>query len=141
MVCFLLVNFAQAAERAGTVKTLFGHVSISRGGEMIDAKIDDPIMQGDTVTTGFIAFVGITMLDNTRMTVGPFSSVVINHFDFDTTTHQGKMDTSVKRGTLSVISGKIAKASPESVTFNTNSMTLGVRGTEFIIESAGESVQ
>jgi hypothetical protein len=47
------------------------------------------------------------------------------------------MDTSLKRGTLSVVSGKIAKQSPESVRFSTPTTTLGVRGTEFVIEVAG----
>ena len=43
----------------------------------------------------------------------------------------------MRRGSLGVISGKIAKASPEQVSFNTPSVSLGVRGTEFILE-AGE---
>jgi hypothetical protein len=36
-----------------------------------------------------------------------------------------------------VVSGKIAKQSPESVRFSTPTTTLGVRGTEFVIEAAG----
>jgi hypothetical protein len=33
-----------------------------------------------------------------------------------------------------VISGKLAKANPDAVRFSTPTTTLGVRGTEFIIE-------
>ena len=45
------------------------------------------------------------------------------------------IDATVKRGTLSVISGKIAKATPQAVKFSAPGMTLGVRGTSFIIDA------
>ena len=49
---------------------------------------------------------------------------------------KGELDAHLKRGSLAVISGKLAKASPESVRFRTDSVTLGVRGTEFILEAS-----
>ena len=41
------------------------------------------------------------------------------------------------RGTLSVVSGKLAKRSPDAMTVRTPSTILGVRGTEFVVR-AGE---
>jgi hypothetical protein len=61
----------------------------------------------------------------------------LNKFSFNTTSHVGELDSTVRRGSLSVISGKVARANPNAVQFNTGTVTLGVRGTEFIIE-AGE---
>jgi len=49
------------------------------------------------------------------------------------------MSVSIRKGTLSVASGKIAKRTPESVDFHTPTSVLGVRGTEFIIEVLGGS--
>ena len=40
-----------------------------------------------------------------------------------------------------MISGKVAKANPDAVRFNTGTVTLGVRGTEFIIEAGEEESQ
>ena len=127
-----------ADNRAGTIKTLRGDVTISRADQMLTAAVGDAVMAGDQVITGPVSFAGITLLDNTRMTAGPDSRMEIEEFSFDTTTHEGSLNTTVQRGTLSVVSGQLAKANPDSVRFNTGSMTLGVRGTEFIIEAAGE---
>ena len=44
---------------------------------------------------------------------------------------------SIRRGSLAVVDGKLAKANPESVRYSTPTTTLGVRGTEFIIEVGG----
>jgi hypothetical protein len=73
--------------------------------------------------------------DNTLLSAGPNSTVDLNKFAFDSTTHAGTIDATVKRGTLSVISGKIAKATPEAVRFSAPGMTLGVRGTSFVIDA------
>ena len=43
----------------------------------------------------------------------------------------------VRRGTLAVVSGRIAKQTPETVEFHTPTSVLGVRGTEFVIEVEG----
>jgi hypothetical protein len=40
----------------------------------------------------------------------------------------------MRSGTLSVISGKIAKQSPEAMTVRTPAAILGARGTEFFVQ-------
>lgn len=127
-----------AVEQAGTIKTLQGRVEISRGGEIFPAEVGSHVSLGDVVSTGNSSFAGITMLDNTRMTAGPNTSIIIEKFSFNTTTHEGELSTDVQRGTLSVISGQIAKTRPDAVKFSAGELNLGVRGTEFIIEAAGE---
>jgi hypothetical protein len=39
----------------------------------------------------------------------------------------------LRSGTLAVISGRIAKQSPQSMTVRTPSALLGVRGTDFVV--------
>jgi hypothetical protein len=87
--------------------------------------------------TGTDGSAGITFADNSRLSVGPNSTLAINRFKFDQTTHEGGFDSTLKRGTLSVISGKLAKRSPDAMTVSTPSTILGVRGTEFVVK-AGE---
>ena len=62
------------------------------------------------------------------------SVLVIEQFLFNSTTHAGEIDASVKRGTVAVISGKIARQSPETVRFRTPNAVLGVRGTAFVVD-------
>ena len=124
-----------AAEEAGMIKTVKGTTNIERGSQKITAKAGMVVVAGDRIVTGANGSFGITLRDNTLLTAGPNSKIVINNFAFNSTTHAGIVDASVKRGTLSVVSGKIAKQSPDAVKFRTPAAILGVRGTEFVIDA------
>ena len=139
VLCLAWVAVAGAADEAGTVKTVQGSAQIERGNEKLPVTAGAKVLVSDRIVTGKESAVGLTLRDNTLLTAGPNSSLQLNKFVFDTTTNAGAIDTSVKRGTLSVVSGKIAKASPDNVVFKTASTTLGVRGTEFIIEVGQEA--
>ena len=130
---------ALAAEQAGMVKVSKGQVSIERDGKKIAAAVGTPVLVADRVRTAADGSVGVTLRDNTLLSAGPNSLIVIDKFAFDNTTQDGKMAVSIRKGTLSVASGKIAKRTPESVDFHTPTSVLGVRGTEFVIEVAGDN--
>lgn len=129
------LSTAQAADEAGVVKTSKGQVSVERAGQKLAAPVGTRIYSSDSVLTGADGAVGITLRDNTILSAGPNSVVNLDKFAFNSTTHAGAINATVKRGTLSVTSGKIAKASPGSVSFSAPGMTLGVRGTTFVIDA------
>ena len=129
---------AQANE-AGVVKTSKGAATLERDGQKQPVAVGSKIWVNDRVFTGADGAVGIMLRDNTMLSAGANSTLQMNKFAFDTTTHAGTIDATVKRGSVAVISGKIAKASPENVSFSTPTMTLGVRGTEFIIDAGQRS--
>lgn len=130
---------AHAADPAGMIKVAKGQVSIERAGKKLAADVGTSVDVADRVRTGADGSVGVTLRDNTLLSAGPNSLIVIDKFAFDNTTQDGKMSVSIRKGTLSVASGKIAKRTPESVDFHTPTSVLGVRGTEFVIEVAGGS--
>lgn len=134
-VVMLAAPPAVAADVAGTVKISKGHVMVERDQRQQPALVGSRILTSDRILTGADGSVGITLRDNTLLSAGPNSTVELDKFSFDSTTHIGEIDATVRRGTLSVISGKIAKASPEAVRFSAPGMTLGVRGTRFIIDA------
>ncbi|HZZ10782.1 MAG TPA: FecR domain-containing protein [Paraburkholderia sp.] len=123
-----------AADAAGVVKTLKGTVQIERAGASSGAAIGTQVFGSDRIVTGPESSVGITLADTTQLSAGANTILELNKFAFNTTTHDGVLDASVKRGSLAVISGKLAKANPDAVRFSTPTTTLGVRGTAFIIE-------
>ena len=127
-----------AAEAAGMIKTLKGSAQIEREGKPIPAKVGAEVFAKDRISTGPGSAVGITLKDNTQLSAGENAQLDLTKFSFDSTTHSGELNASVKRGALAVISGKVAKANPDAVRFNTGTVTLGVRGTEFIIEAGDE---
>ncbi|MDA0240297.1 MAG: FecR domain-containing protein [Proteobacteria bacterium] len=92
----------------------------------------------DTVITGGDGQVGMTFIDNTRLSAGPNSNVELTRFKFNSTTHDGAFQTSVNKGTLAIISGQIAKRSPKAMTVRTPASILGVRGTRFLVKVGEE---
>lgn len=122
---------------AGMVKRTKGAAHVERDGRKTAAQPGDKLFSKDRIITAADGSVGITLRDDTMLSVGPNSTMSLDKFAFDSTTHQGTLQATVKRGTLGVISGKLSKQSPNAVQFNTPSAILGVRGTEFVID-AGE---
>ncbi len=135
----LLGSNVLAGEQVGMVKTVRGSVSIERGEARMPAIVGVPLQQNDRVRTGDNASVGVTLNDNTLLSAGPRSLIVIDKFAYDSTTNKGGMSIGIRRGTLAVATGRIAKETPESVDFHTPTSVLGVRGTEFVVEVEGGS--
>lgn len=123
-----------SANDIAQIKTLSGTVMIERGSERILGAAGMKLRQADVIRTGIDGSVGITFIDNTMMSAGPNSSLALDQFSFNSTTHEGRLDTSIRSGTLSVISGKIAKQSPEAMKIRTPAAILGARGTEFFVQ-------
>jgi hypothetical protein len=124
------------AADAGRVKVSKGTVEIERGGKRIPVVVGTTVKVGDTLITGSDGKVGITFQDDSLLSTGPNSVLTINRFVFDTTTHKGEFDSSLKRGTLTAVSGKLVKAQAESMRVRTPAAIMGVRGTEFAIQVA-----
>ncbi|WP_240648352.1 FecR family protein [Pararobbsia silviterrae] len=128
----------QAADSMGTIKTLKGAVHIERGAHTVDTQVGSEVFANDRVVTGPDSSVGITLRDDTLLTEGANSVLELNKFAFNTTTYDGALDATIRHGSLSVVDGKLAKANPDAVRYSTPTTTLGVRGTEFIIEVGGD---
>lgn len=132
--------FGTATHAAGiaTIKVLRGMVSVERAGHNLPGALGLGLEQADQVVTGTDGTVGITFQDNSLLSLGPNSRLTVDRFQFDSTTHEGSFETSLKRGKLAVISGKIAKHQDDAMKVRTPSSVLGVRGTEFVVEVAAE---
>ena len=117
----------------GQIKVAKGRVTVERKGQELAAQVGMPLETADVVKTGADGSVGITMRDNSLLSAGPNSILSLEHFEFDPTTSDGRFDARLRRGTLAVVSGRIAKKSPQAMTVRTPSAVLGVRGTEFVV--------
>lgn len=126
---------AAADDYAGVVKTTKGTASAERGGRQVALTPGSRVSQGDRIVTGKDGYVGITMRDDTLLTLGPGSVLSLDSYGFDPKTHDGNLLASLTRGVLSVVTGLIARRSPESFAVKTRISTMGVRGTEFIVEA------
>ncbi len=129
-----LAVLARAAD-IGQIKVAKGQVTIARGGQVRPAQVGARVQEGDVVKTGSDGSVGITMGDDSLLSAGPDTTLALDRFAFDPTTQRGRFDTSLNKGTLAVISGRIAKQSPDAMSVRTPAAILGVRGTEFAVST------
>jgi hypothetical protein len=125
---------AGAAQSAGVVKTLSGEASVMREGARLPVAPGQRIHTGDRITAGPGSYVGVTLHDDTRLAIGPGGELLIREFEFNPSSYAGNLAVSFLRGTARVITGIIAKHAPERVSFNTPTMTIGIRGTDFIVD-------
>ena len=133
-LCSGLMGMAALAAEIGHIKVAKGNATIQRAAEKIPAAPGMKVFSADVITTGTDGAVGITFLDNSLISTGPNSVFVIDQYNFDSTTHVGKFDGTLKKGTLAAISGKMVKQIPESMRIRTPSSIMGVRGTEFLVK-------
>jgi hypothetical protein len=127
---------AGADDDVGRVKVARGGVSIRRAGASRPAAVGMKLQEGDVIVTEGDGSAGVTFNDDSLLSVGPDTVLAIDRFAFDSTTHAGRFDTSLRQGTLAAISGKIARQSPDAMKVRTPSTILGVRGTEFAVRAA-----
>jgi hypothetical protein len=128
-----VIAFGAAADDAGQIKSARGNAQIERDGQRIAAVPGVHIRQSDSIVTGDDGTVGVTLADNSLLSIGPNTVMSLDQYAFDTTTHEGKMDASLKKGTLAVISGKLVKQTPGAMRIHTPASIMGVRGTKFIV--------
>ena len=132
-VTLLFAGSALAAD-VGLVKVSTGSVQIERAGAKVKAEVGTAVQVADVLRTGPDGSAGITFSDNSLVSIGPNTVFEIDKYQFDTTTHAGEFQGSLKQGRLAAISGKMVKQSPESMKIRTPSAIMGVRGTEFVVQ-------
>jgi len=135
-IAAVLLGFSTLAMAAdvGEIKVAKGDAYLERGKERLPVKVGMPVQEADKVVTGANGTVGITFSDNSLLSVGPDSALAIDKYAFDSTTHAGQFDSTLSKGTLAVISGKMVKQSPDAMRVHTPSAIMGVRGTEFLVK-------
>ena len=133
IACLLFSGLSNAAD-VGLVKVATGTVQIERAGKVMKAEVGTPVQASDVLRTGPDGAAGITLTDNSLLSIGPNSVFTINKYEFDTTTNAGEFDGTLRQGRLAAVSGRMVKQSPESMKIRTPSSVMGVRGTEFVVQ-------
>ena len=120
---------AQQPTPAGHVKTVSGSAFIVRANATIAAKAGEPVFASDALRTGADGAVGVTLKDDTRLSLGPGSEVRIDRYVY--APGEGGLGMVLKfvRGAAVYVSGRIAKLAPDSIRLETPSAIVGVRGT------------
>ena len=132
---FLFIMLSVQAEEKLTVeKQLIGVLGVTSG--MVsngskELKTGDKVYLGETILSGANSGAQLLLLDQSTFTIGSDSEVVMDTFIYDPKNNDGKIVSTVKKGSLKVISGLISKKNPDNLIVEVPEGTLGSRGTEF----------
>lgn len=143
-VFFLLLSIggetsaANASAPVAIVRNISGSATVVRQGQTISATNGMEIWENDTLRTGRNGSIGIVFNDDTFLSLGPGSILIIDEFVF--APKQGKFSIVIRmlKGTAAYLSGLISKLSPDSAHFKTPTASIGIRGTKFVARVEGE---
>ena len=127
---------AQPGEIAGRVKVASGPVFVIRAGADLPVAVGEPVYETDVLKTGAEGRLGLTLKDETRVSLGPSSELRIDAFRFAPGESPLSIVLTFVRGVAGYVSGRIAKMAPDAVRLKTPAAIIGVRGTTLAIRVA-----
>jgi len=132
------VSPADGSVPVAVVKKISGSATVVRQGQPIPATNGLKIWENDMLRTGDNGSIGIVFNDDTLLSLGPGSILLIDEFVF--APRQGKFSIVIRmvKGTAAYLSGLISKLSPDSAHFKTPTASIGIRGTKFVVKVEGE---
>ncbi|RYG13868.1 MAG: hypothetical protein EON92_04110 [Burkholderiales bacterium] len=124
---------------AAVAQTTAGEVEFSRGVGFAQTPGQTPrtlgkglpLREGDRLTTSEGGSAIIKLEDGTRMTVRPNSELVLQQYKFAADATDNSLVMQLLRGGMRAVTGLIAKSSPNAARIQTNTATIGIRGTDF----------
>ncbi len=120
---------------AGYVKIVSGAAFIERGGSEQPAQPGDAIYPSDGLRTGANGRLGVTLKDDTRLSLGPNSGLSLTEFSFSPAEGRLGLVVRMARGVAAYVAGRIAKLKPDAVRIETPASIVGVRGTHVLIRA------
>ena len=137
----LVVMLLMTAPATAQQPTPAGHVKIATGGAFIvrqnttmPAHPGDAVFATDTLRTQGNGSIGVTLADDTRVSLGPDSEMRLERYVFAPADGALGMVLNFVRGVAAYVSGRMAKLAPDAVRLETPAAIVGVRGTTVAIK-------
>jgi hypothetical protein len=128
-VLLVLAGSAHAAPQpSGMVVAVIQSSQADGVGGRRALSVQAPVYSGDRILTGSVGETQVRFRDNTRLVVGPNSSMMIDAFVFDAGGSARQVSINAVRGAFRFITGSSNK---DAYRITTPTATIGVRGTEF----------
>lgn len=126
---------ASSAPRIGTFKQVEGDIWIGRADTRRTPASGDGVRVAERVSTGQTGAATLILKDGTVLTMGPNTTMDLSRFQFDSTTQQGNFLLDLLQGSVRVVTGLLARINPDLFKVSTPTSVVGVRGTDFIVET------
>ena len=91
----------------------------------------------DQITVLGILAVGMTFVDNSRLSLGPESELSLEEYAYSRPGRRDSFDARLRRGSLTATSGQIARSRPLAMRVLLPTTVLGVKGTKLAARTEG----
>lgn len=112
-----------------------GSLMIKRAAHNVLLKAGDKLYENDIITTKKESSMGILFRDDSVLSIGSESIIVLDKFVFKPSEDDYALNLDFKKGTAAYESGKIGKKNPDGFKFNVPEGTIAVRGTKFCVKT------
>ncbi|MBI9078945.1 MAG: FecR domain-containing protein [Pseudodesulfovibrio sp.] len=119
-------------EQIGSVISMNGSAWAINGNTQRPLTEGAPVYEGEEIVTESNSNVEIRLADNTILGQGEDSAISLD--DYVYSEDANSLDFSMIKGVLRVVSGEIVKANPEGFNLSTPMATIGIRGTEIMVQ-------
>ena len=123
----------QESAPVGRIKVASGSAFIVRQKADIPVQVGQVVFETDGLKTGADGCIGVTLKDDTRVSLGPNSEARIDQFVYAPADGRFGFVFKIVYGAAAYVSGQIAKLSPDSVRLETPAAIVGVRGTSLAV--------
>lgn len=119
-------------QQIGSVVSLTGSVWATSGTAQRSLTQDAPVYEGEEIVTESDSNVEIKFADGTVLGQGEDSAVRLDDYVF--AEENSQLDFHMVKGVMRVVSGEIVKINPEGFNLSTPLATIGIRGTEVMVQ-------
>ena len=124
---------AEQPPAAGRIKVVSGSAFVIRQSARIPAELGQVVFETDGLKTGADGRIGVTLKDDTRVSLGPSSELRLQRFVYEPGRGSFGMVLQFVQGVAAYVSGRMAKLAPQSIRLETPAAIVGVRGTSLAI--------
>jgi len=127
-----MADTTQLGEQIGSVISSTGSVWAVSGTSQRALSDGAPVYEGEEIITESDSNVEIKFADDTILGQGEDSAVRLD--DYMYSGDEGQLDFSMIKGVMRVVSGEIVKINPEAFNLSTPLATIGIRGTQVMVQ-------
>lgn len=122
---------AAGGENLGHVSRIQGAAVARQGREVRPLALNEPVKRTDTLVTATDSRLELTMLDETRLTLGADTEFVLERYDLGRQQGAGAVLLKLTKGAFRVATGELSALRGGPFEVGTPLATIGIRGTEF----------
>ncbi len=134
---------AAASVSVGQVSLVIGDARVTRGdGSQVQLRQGSDVFVGDRVQTGASGHVHMRFVDRGAVSVRPDSVLEVQAYHYDPARPQAnEVRLRIEQGTARSISGAATELDKSRFRLNTPIAAIGVRGTDFIVQTSGDQMR